>query len=169
MGNSQASGLIMNDSVYGGGTLLTMVVGFPAYASTERVFQGYQTSNSAIANNVDISTLTNMFGIGKDTGDTNLQWMHNDGSGTATKVDTGIAVNTNNVYTIELFVPSDSTAMYGALYEMTKTTNALISTITASTNIPALGTRLFFQQFISTAAGTASISLAIISTVEENY
>ena len=169
MGNSQASGLIMNDSVYGGGTLLTMVVGFPVYASTQRVFQGYQTLNAAIANNVDISTLTNMFGIGKDTGDTNMFWMHNDGSGTATRVSTGIAINTNNIYTIELFVPSNSTAMYGALYEMTKTTNALISTITASTNIPAVGTRLFFQQFISTAAVAASISLAIISTVEENY
>lgn len=169
MGNSQASGLIMNDSVYGGGTLLTMVVGFPVYASTQRVFQGYQTSNSPITNNIDISTLTNMFGIGKDTADTNLFWMHNDAAGTATRVDTTISINTNNVYTIELFVPSNSTAMYGALYEMTKTANTLVSTITASTNIPAVGTRLFFQQFISTAAGTASISLAIISTVEENY
>jgi hypothetical protein len=169
MGNTQASGLIMNDSAYGGGTLLTMVVGFPVYASTQRIFQGYQTSNAAIANNVDISTLVNMFGIGKDTGDTNLQWMHNDGSGTATKVDTGIAVNTNNIYTIELFVPSNSTTMYGALYEMTKTANILRSTCAVSSNIPAAGTRLLFQQFISTAAGTASISLAIITTVEENY
>lgn len=169
MGNSQASGLIMNDSVYGGGTLLTMVVGFPVYASTQRVFQGYQTSNSAIGNAIDISTLTNMFGIGKDTADTNLQWMHNDGAGTATKINTGIAINTNNIYTIELFVPSNSTTMYGALYEMTKTANTLISTCAVSSNIPAVGTRLFFQQFISTAAGTASISLAIITTVEENY
>jgi len=169
VGNTQASGLIMNDSAYGGGTLLTMVVGFPVYASTQRIFQGYQTFNAAIANNVDISTLVNMFGIGKDTGDINLQWMHNDGSGTATKIDTGIAVNTNNIYTIELFVPSNSTTMYGALYEMTKTANTLMSTCAVSSNIPAVGTRLLFQQFISTAAGTASISLAIITTVEENY
>lgn len=169
MGNSQTSGLIMNDSAYGGGTLLTMVVGFPAYASTQRLFQGYQTSNSQIANNVDITTLLNIFGIGKNTADTNLQWMHNDGASTATKIDTGVAVSTNNIYTIELFVPSNSSTMYGALYEMTKTANTLMSTCAVSSNIPAVGTPLFFQQFISTATGTASISLAIITTVEENY
>ena len=169
IGNAPATGLIMNDSVYGGGTLLTMTMGFPVYSSGQRIFMGYQTLTSAILGTVDISTLVNMFGIGKDAGDTNLFWMHNDGSGIATRVDTGIAVNTNNIYTIELFVPSNSTAMYGSLYEMTKTTNALISTITASTNIPPLGTRLYLQQFIGNAATGVAISLALISTVEENY
>jgi hypothetical protein len=169
MGNTSPSGLIINDSVFGGGTLLTMMMGFPVYNSGQRIFMGYQTLTSNISGTVDISTLVNMFGIGKDVADTNLQWMHNDGSSTATKIDTGVAVNTNNIYTIELFVPSNSTTMYGSLYEMTKTANTLISTCAVSTNIPAVGTRLYFQQFIGNAATGVAISLAVITTVEENY
>ena len=132
MANTQSSGLIVNDSAYGGGTLLTITIGFPSYSSGQRIFMGYQTSVNPIANNVDISTLTNIFGIGKDVADTTLQWMHNDGSGTATKTSTGITVSTDNVYIIELFVPSNSTAFYGVLYEMTKTACTVVSTITAT-------------------------------------
>lgn len=169
MGNTPPSGLIINDSAYGGGTLLTMTVGFPSYNAGQRVFMGYQTLTSNIAGNIDISTLVNMFGIGKDAADTTLQWMHNNGAGTATEVDTGVTVNTNNVYIIELFIPSNSTALYGTLYEMDKNTCVVVSTVTATTNIPAVGTRLFLQQLVGNAATGVAISMAIITTVEENY
>lgn len=55
--------------------------------------------------NVDPSTLTNCFAIGNDSGDANLHIFHNDGVGTATKIDLGSAfpANTNGVdyYTFE--------------------------------------------------------------------
>lgn len=169
MGNTAPSGLIMNDSAYGGGTLLTMTLGFPVYSSGQRIFMGYQTLTSNISGTVDISTLVNMFGIGKDVADSTLQWMHNDSTGTATKSSTGVTVNTNNIYVIEIFVPSNSTAIYGVLYEMTNTACTVVSSYNTSSNIPTVGTRLYFQQFIGNAATGIATSLAVITTVEENY
>lgn len=56
--------------------------------ATARHFVGLSSSTSA-PTDVQPSSLTNMFGVGWDAADTNMQWMNNDGSGTATKVDLG--------------------------------------------------------------------------------
>lgn len=46
-------------------------------------------ANTTSPGNVDPSSLTQMLGFGKDAGDSNYYFMHNDGSGSATKVDLG--------------------------------------------------------------------------------
>jgi len=60
-----------------------------AFVSTARCFYGFN-NNSGTLGNVDPSTQINCVGIGNDTGDTNLQLMHNDGSLTCTKIDLGV-------------------------------------------------------------------------------
>ena len=82
-----------------------------ATVSTGRMFVGYQQSTSA-PTDVNPNTLTNMIGVGYAKGtDTNWQVMFNDGSGTATKVDTGIAVpsaDRTKLYELALFCPPNA-------------------------------------------------------------
>ena len=51
--------------------------------ATHRAFVGMRNTTAA-PTDVNPSTLTNMFGMGYDSADTNIQFMHNDGAGTAT-------------------------------------------------------------------------------------
>lgn len=78
-----------------------------AAAATLRGFTG-MTASTAAPTDVNPSTLTNIIGVGCDAGDTNYQIMHNDGSGTATKIDTGFAKNeadATEMYEIQMYAP----------------------------------------------------------------
>ena len=57
--------------------------------STSRSFSGIRTVSSSIGN-VDPSILLNIIGIGDDSADTNMHIMHNDNTGTCTKLDLGV-------------------------------------------------------------------------------
>ncbi len=74
---------------------------------TRRFFCG-MTGSTAAPTDVNPSTLTNILGFGYDSADTNWQMMVNDGAGSATKTDTGIArpsTDRPSIYTISIFVP----------------------------------------------------------------
>jgi hypothetical protein len=58
-----------------------------------RGFVGLTSSGATLANG-DPSALLNIIGLGFDAADANLQIMHNDGTGAATKVSTGISART---------------------------------------------------------------------------
>jgi hypothetical protein len=74
-----------------------------------RLFVGMNASTAAISN-VEPSSLTNIIGIGADTTDNNMQLIHNDGSGTATKIDLGASFParnlTNGLYDLVLNAPA---------------------------------------------------------------
>lgn len=82
-----------------------------ATVATDRMFVGYQQSTTA-PTDVNPNTLTQMIGVGYAKGtDTNWQIMYNDGSGTATKVDTGIAVpsaDRTKLYEVAIFCPPNA-------------------------------------------------------------
>ncbi len=59
-----------------------------ALTTNQACFVGLDPSLAMIADG-DPSALINIAGFGADAGDTNLQWMVNDDTGTATKVDLG--------------------------------------------------------------------------------
>lgn len=71
-----------------------------ATVANARSFAGLFSSLSVFGN-VNPSTQTNIFGVGADSGDTNLQLIHNDATGTATKVDLGINFPANTSATDE--------------------------------------------------------------------
>lgn len=56
--------------------------------ATHRAFTGMRNT-TATPTDVNPSAQTNLFGMGYDSADTNIQFMHNDGTGTATKIDLG--------------------------------------------------------------------------------
>lgn len=80
----------MLDTVGVGGFLAVFRFGCSDQAAVAgaRSFVGFTGVTTKITN-VDPSSVINIIGVGTDSGDTNLQIMHNDGSGIATKVDLG--------------------------------------------------------------------------------
>ena len=78
--------------------------------ASHRAFAGMRNTIAA-PTDVDPSTLTNICGMGYDAADTNIQFMHNDGAGRATKIDLGAAFPKPNadrtaVYEIAMFCPA---------------------------------------------------------------
>lgn len=104
-----------------------------------RFFGGLYSSLSAIGN-VNPSTLQNVLGIGADSGDTHLQLIHNDATGTATKIDLGVNFPANNlaedVYLLQILNVRNSSDVFvrvtrvntDTVYETTLTTDLPVST-----------------------------------------
>jgi hypothetical protein len=114
-----------------------------AFGSGCRQFYGMagQTTDLTYSDSILVSSLVNIIGVGSDASDTNLQVFHNDGTGTATKVDLGVDFPANRtagtalttVYSIELFNDSNSTDVR-YLVKNKETGGIAMGTIT--TNLP---------------------------------
>lgn len=88
------------------GFLAVWRFGFPNLAATRQWFVGMQTATgtSTTTTATGPSVLTSMIGVGQDAADTSPQFMHNNASGTATKVSTGLAnIVANRLYKLTLF------------------------------------------------------------------
>lgn len=106
--------------------------------STHRAFVGMRNTGGA-PTDVNPSTLTSSFGMGWDDTDTNVQFMHNDASGTCTKIDLGASfpvptTDRDAVYEIDLFSPPGTTQFVS--YEVRELKSGASATGTVTTNIP---------------------------------
>ena len=161
-------GSVMGNNTYGGGSKLIYTFGLGTYNSAQRLFFGYVGSALTWSGNTDPSAQINLFGLGKDVADTTFQWMENDGSGTATKTNTGITPNTNDVYRLTIFVPSNSTTIYMQLEVITKSSITLYTRSTSS-DIPATGTLIYQRMYLNNAATGVACSIMMIQIEEELY
>lgn len=170
VGNGSAGkACLLGNNSFGGGGKLVVTFGFSTYASTQRIFVGYYAnSGAAPSTSTDPSSWLNTIGIGKDTGDTTLQVMYNDGSGSATKVETSVTPSVNNVYRITIFVPSAGATVYATLEAMVKGSISVFNA-SSSTNIPATGSLLNQYCWANTGSGSSAIALAFIQMYEEQY
>ncbi|NHB76094.1 DUF2793 domain-containing protein [Rhodobacter calidifons] len=140
--------------------------------STHRVFVGMRGSASA-PSDVNPSTLTNICGMGYDAGDTNIQFMHNDGSGTATKIDLGSGFPKPNadrtaVYEIALFAPPGTTQSLG--YEVTNLVSGAVATGTVTTDLPSATQLLTPYGYISVGGTNSVIGFATMGLyIESDY
>lgn len=102
-----------------------------------RTFIG-MANTAALIGNVNPSTLLHIIGVGADSGDANLQIMHNDGSGSATKVDMGSGFPAHSLsadaYELTLTVAANGASVAYTLKNLC-TGNAASGTI--STDLPA--------------------------------
>jgi len=102
--------------------------------------------------------------MGWDSADTNIQIMHNDGSGTATKIDLGASfpvptVDATEVYELQLFSPNSLTqsVSYRVIrYDTTGKTIAAQATGTLTTDLPTLASVLSARIWMS-VGGTSSV------------
>jgi hypothetical protein len=114
-----------------------------AFGSGCRQFYGVagQTTDLTYTDSVLVSSLINIIGVGSDASDTNLQVFHNDGTGTATKIDLGVNFPANRtagaalttVYSIELYNNSASTEVK---YCVRNKETGAIAMGTIATNLP---------------------------------
>ena len=121
-------------------------------------------SAAAAPTDVNPSTLVNMVGMGWDNGDTNIQFMYNDGTGAATKVDLGAsfprpAVADDTLYEVILFSPPGTTQSVG--YMITDLKNDVSTSGVVTTNLPSTTTLLAPNAWVS-VGGTSSV-IGIVS------
>jgi hypothetical protein len=138
-------------------------VGVQQFAPNARQFCGLTDSSAilGINNTVTVQSLLNIIGIGSDVGDTNLQIFHNDGSGTATKINLGSDFPANKTgavangigYMLELYATPSATSVN---YRVTRLTDFVQTQGTISTNLPAL-TTLLCPQIVRTSGSSASL------------
>jgi hypothetical protein len=135
-----------------------------AYAAGCRQFYGLQggTADLGYSDSITVASLLNIIGVGSDT-DTNLQIFHNDGSGTATKIDlgdnfpanrsAGAALTTS--YSVELYNAPASTSV---LYRVTNNETGAVATGTLTTDLPAntQGLNFFASRCMGGAGGVTN-------------
>ena len=124
---------------------------------TRRCFAG-MSSSVAAPTDVQPSSQTNICGVGYDAADTNFWVMHNDGTGTATRIDTGIARPTadrTSMYELAMFAPPGG----GQVVHVQLTnlaTAAQFNVSISSVDLPAVGTMLAARGYAS-VGGTSSV------------
>jgi len=132
-----------------------------------RQFVGLATPGTIlpIASGVTVESITNIIGIGSDASDVNLQIFHNDGTGTATKIDLGTnfpanktgAVANGEAYQLELFNEFGQTSVK---YRVRKLSDGTETTGTITANLPTLA---IGPQIVRTSGATSqNVSIDII-------
>ena len=123
----------------------TFRVADTSFGATCQQFYGLSSSLVELpyggASLIQVSTLTNLIGVGNDGADANLQIIHNDGSGTATKIDLGADFPANRtagaemstMYTIEIYNAFNSNEVK---YQVTNLETSVVSQGILTTNLP---------------------------------
>ena len=139
-----------------------------AFNSGARQFYGMTatTASLGISSTVTVESLLNIIGIGSDAADTNLQVFHNDGTGTATKIDLGANFPANRTsgaaatdfFVFEMYNPFDSMNVY---YKVTSLENNVTVEGTITTNLPSDTTPITIQACRTSGASSNACSFDI--------
>lgn len=126
--------------------------------ATHRSFAGMWGSGSA-PTDVDPSTLTDMVGFGYDDDDVNIQFMHNNASGTATKVNLGASfpkpsADTTKVYEGIIYCPAGGPDIYYQFTDLTTGVSTAVGSV--ASEIPA-STTLVRPVVYNSVGGTNSV------------
>jgi hypothetical protein len=154
-------------SVNTGGFYVVGRFGVSTYQTGARTFAGMSGTAAALGN-AEITTFTNILGFGCNTGDTSFSFIHNDGSGTATKVALGASYPCNtsdtDMYEYRLFVAPAGSTVYYSLARL-NTTDFIEGSVT--TDLPAAGQFLTPHFYIGNNATAARAELDIASLYVE--
>lgn len=144
-----------------GGFFLAIRFGCSSAVAGQRLIVGLTSSTSATATTQSPSSLTSCVFVGNDAGDANLQIMHNDASGTCTKVDLGanfpVPSSANNaMYELILFAaPNGSTIGW----RVQRLDVAQINAGTISTDLPPSTTFLAPHVYVNNNAVASAVIL----------
>jgi hypothetical protein len=140
--------------------------------ATNRAFVGLNTVTGT-ATDVEASSRTNQVGMGWDAADTNIQFMHNDGSGTCTKIDLGAGfpvptVDRTNIYEVALFSPPGTAQ--SVTYEITNLVTGATATGTVTTDLPGSTTALNPFAYMSVGGTSSVIGICLFGLyIETDY
>jgi hypothetical protein len=158
-----------------GGFFMVVRFGISQTKTGYRWFVGMSATTGALGN-VQPSTFLNILGLGQDTGDANIQFMHNDGTGAATKVDLGVSwprpTAATQFYEFRLCCPSNGTNILWSLENLDPSAPAITGgdTTLVPTDIPSTTTLLSPQIWINngTTNGVAAIDVASLYIETDN-
>ena len=125
----------------------------------QRSMVGLFSTTGALATTQSPSALTNCVFMGNDSGDTNMQIMHNDGSGACTKIDLGSnfpAVNVDAMYDFDLFAAPNSSTIGWRVHRIDTGQTA---SGTISTDMPNSTQFLSWQMSLNNGGTAASVIL----------
>lgn len=151
-----------------GGFFFSLRFGLESIPATRRWFVGMYGSTTN-PGNVEPSTLLNLCGVGQDIGDTVPQFMHNDGTATATKsAATGVAnPTTAKVYEVRVFCKPNDTAITMSVQDLNVSAAVLYST---TTKIPANTVGLLPMLWANNGTTAALIDPVLVSMyLETDY
>lgn len=145
-----------------GGFFAYFRFGCSSAVAGQRLFVGLMSVTTAISTSQDPAALTNVVGIGNAAADANLQILHNDGSGTCTKVDLGASFpvpssSNNAIYELTLFAKANDTEIGWRVVRL-DTGDATSGTITTS-DIPTSTTFLAPHLYVNNNAVASAVIL----------
>jgi hypothetical protein len=140
--------------------------------TTSRAFCGLVGS---VANPTDTepSARINQIGMGWDAADTNIQFMHGDGTGACTKIDLGASfpvptVDRQEVYEIAMFSPPGTTQ--SVTYRIRNLRTGAEATGTVTTDLPTTATLLNPYLHMSVGGTSSVIGVCMFSLyIETDY
>lgn len=147
----------------GGGFDVSFTFFIKYFTSSSYRFGVGLRGNNAVPTNVDPSSLTNIIYVGLDSGDANIQIMYNDASGTATKVNTGMArpvVDIDDVFVARMF--HDGTSG-NVVFTLTNLKTGVSFTHTANSDLPAGNTILHINHYSSCGLATSQAGIGMIN------
>lgn len=133
------------------GFTMTLYFVFTTVLAVQSVFMGFCTSVSGFGGTQVPSALLNTLGLGKDTGDTNLSWYMNNGSGSATKTSLGVTPASLANQLLRLVITADglgNCAMTLTNMESGGSTVGTITLPTATAKLPVTNQLLAPHLFI---------------------
>lgn len=163
--NASNSGnlLYRGDAANKGGFFFQIRFGISQTATGYIFWAGLQGSiNQTPATATDnASNQVNIIGVGKDAGDTNFQFMFNDASGVATKVDTGITPSATTMYALRAYCKPNDTVVYLEIEDLSNNTlyPSTGAGYAASSNLPSSTTQLTWGMNISNNATAAVVAI----------
>lgn len=134
-------------------------------------FVGLCASTGALAG--EPSALVNMCGVGYDAADAstgNWQFMRNDASGTATKVDLGTSAarGTTEGWDLVMFMAPGGSTLFVRIVNLN--TGALVLDTSYTTDIPAVNTGMAFKAEVRNGAVAAADNLEVAKAyIETDY
>jgi hypothetical protein len=148
-----------------GGFMLEMIWGYNAINATSRYAVGVSTGSSALGASADPSASVNVVWFAMDSADTNWQIMHNDGTGTCTKVDLGAGFPrptvSVTVYKGRIWCKPGDSVMYYRLQRMDD--KSQIASGTVSSNLISATLPLYVYMGMNTGPSTA------VAVAQDNF
>jgi|GEM_PF-2624753 len=150
-----------------GGFYLLMRFGWEVPQAQGRCFAGLRGSTAAIGN-VNPSTLTDIIGVGFDSGQATMRMLFNDASGTASAVDLGANFPSNAGHDFYELMLAAEPAASEVKWRVERLNSGHIATGTINSDMPAAGTFLTPYLWGNNGTTAAAVQIALHTMYLEN-
>ena len=166
-----ATGLVWRGDTAGlGGWFYSCRWAISSSTANQQVAVGLWAATGATSTSVVPSALVNCIFAGWDSADTNLQIMHNDGSGTCTKIDLGANFPTNSttaVYEFMMFAAPNGSSVY---YRVVRLDTGDVTEGEITTDLPTSTTFLTRHEYMNNGGTAAAVILEVCRIyIETDY